>query len=196
MVTAAVVAFVESGCNASDYVGFAAGAIALAEEGSCKVVEKVTFVLSLPFCCFIRKQAAMAAAAGSVALLVASKEGGPVYWTAGPTQAALPVFGVAYSLAAGLRLAKSTLTLTTASGADKTVVSENLCAETPGGSAVSVVVVGAHLDSVEEVWKREEAERGLRKGFCSSDCWFRVRASMTMEAEAPPFSNWRLRVRN
>ena len=132
-VTAAKVFFAGSGCSAADYAGIEAGSIALTMAGDC----------------FVRDKAGNASASLASALLVQSLTSEPVYYTAGPTMAPIPVFSVSDALGVGFRLGNATLSLKTAVGGDKLVYSENLCAETSGGSRDSVVVIGAHLDGVE-----------------------------------------------
>jgi Zn-dependent M28 family amino/carboxypeptidase len=130
-----------SGCEAADFAGFPAGHIALVQRGSCSFQVK----------------AENAAAAGAVGAIVfnqgnsADPERTALY--SGTLSAAyaggIPVVsasydrGVEWAGTAGLALRMHANTF---SGA---ATSYNVLAETQGGDPANVVMVGAHLDSVD-----------------------------------------------
>ena len=127
-----------SGCEATDFAGFPAGAIALLQRGTCSFA--------------IKALNAEAAGAGGVVLFNQGNDGGPddrfgaVNPTlGGPDIVAIPTVGT--SFAAGESLARPGAT------ADLTVdfvqrTSQNVIAELPGANGDNVVMAGAHLDSV------------------------------------------------
>ena len=131
-----------SGCESGDFVGFPAGNIALVQRGTC------TFAI----------KAANAAAAGASAVIVFNEgqagRTAMVGGTLGGVQAhGRPVVGTTFAL--GQTLANGVLNGPTGVTARVRVdrVNEvrqtrNVIAETAGGDADHVVVVGAHLDSV------------------------------------------------
>lgn len=129
-----------SGCEAADFAGFVSGRIALIQRGTCTFAEKV--------------QNASAAGAAAVIIfnegnspdrtgLIGGTLGGPV---------SIPVLDVPFDLGNTFNsLIGSSLELHIASDTiSETRTTENVIAETPGGRADRVVVVGAHLDSVPE----------------------------------------------
>ena len=127
-----------SGCEASDFSGFTSGNIALIQRGTC------TFAL----------KAQNAEAAGAVGVIIFN-EGQPgrqdlFGGTLGGPVVTIPV--VSASFARGNEWANTPglemhLVTDTVSEIRST---RNVIAETPGGRADRVVVVGAHLDSVAE----------------------------------------------
>ncbi|MCP3422820.1 M28 family peptidase [Nocardioides pinisoli] len=131
-----------SGCEAADFAGFPAGAIALMQRGTC------------PF----GTKADNAAAAGAVGSVIFNDGGDAgrvavVNGTLGTPVRTFPVVGA--SLAVGQDLANGIANGSTGSTArlkvDRVVETRttyNVIAETPGGDPEEVVVVGAHLDSV------------------------------------------------
>jgi Zn-dependent M28 family amino/carboxypeptidase len=130
-----------SGCEASDFAGFPAGAIALMQRGTCSFGIK----------------ADNARAAGAVASVIFNDGGdegriGVINGTLGEGDHG-PALGT--SLAVGQDLANGILTGNTGSVVTiridrvaETRTTRNLIAETPGGDPNHVVVIGAHLDSV------------------------------------------------
>lgn len=130
-----------SGCEAADFAGFPAGAIALIQRGSC------TF----------RLKAINAAAAGAVGVVIFN-EGNPgrtgvIFGTLGPPQVAIPVVGTTFALGDNLRNgvlngATGVMARLRTDVIAETRTTRNVLAETPGGDPGRVVVVGAHLDSV------------------------------------------------
>jgi Zn-dependent M28 family amino/carboxypeptidase len=127
-----------SGCEAADFAGFPAGNIALIQRGTC------TFQL----------KAENAAAAGAVGVIVFNQ---------GNTSERMGLFGgtLSANYAGGIPVLLATyprgvewagtpgLVMHMVADALREVVeSFNVLAETPGGLADNVVMVGAHLDSV------------------------------------------------
>ena len=130
-----------SGCEAADFAGFPAGAIALIQRGTC------TF----------RVKAENAAAAGAVGVIIMN-EGNPGRTAALGGTLGAPLFDrsvVGTSFAVGDELRNGVLngpTSTTVRLKTDTIAEErttrNVIAETPTGNPDHVIVVGAHLDSV------------------------------------------------
>jgi Zn-dependent M28 family amino/carboxypeptidase len=133
-----------SGCEAADFAGFPAGAIALMQRGTCS----------------FRIKSDNALAAGASAAIVFNDGGdasriGVIGGTLNPpaTVAALSVLGA--SNAVGNELANGhangptglTVRVRTDTVAE-TRMTRNVIAETPGGDPNNVIVVGAHSDSV------------------------------------------------
>jgi Zn-dependent M28 family amino/carboxypeptidase len=136
----------ESGCSAADFAGFPAGAIALVQRGTC------TF----------RQKAANADAAGALAVVIFNEGNedpnddrfGVIAGTLDPPQMDIPVIGTSFAVgeelynrltngqAVTVRVAVDAETITTATA--------NVIADTPTGREDRTVVVGAHLDSVDE----------------------------------------------
>jgi Zn-dependent M28 family amino/carboxypeptidase len=135
----------ESGCEASDFSGFPAGAIALIQRGTC------------PF----RQKAANAQAAGAAAVVIFNEGNvdpdddriGTVFGTLDPPQMTLPVIGTSFAVGQELyNLIQSGATVNVRVAVAAHVVrseSSNVLADTPTGRADRTVVVGAHLDSVD-----------------------------------------------
>ena len=130
-----------SGCEAADFAGFPAGSIALIQRGTCN----------------FRMKAANAQAAGAVAVVVMNEgqagRTAAVAGTLGEPTMTLPVIGTTFAI--GQDLSNDVLSGPTGSTVrvrvdrvNETRTTENLLAETAGGDPNSVVVVGAHLDSV------------------------------------------------
>ena len=131
-----------SGCEASDFASFPRGAVALLQRGTC----------------FFRVKLANAVAAGASAVVMFN-EGGPgrrdVFTaTLGAPQASVPAlaasFEVGNELRNGVRSGPTGVTVRL----ETDVVAErrrtrNVIAETPAGDADRLVVIGAHLDSVQ-----------------------------------------------
>jgi Zn-dependent M28 family amino/carboxypeptidase len=130
-----------SGCEAADFAGFPAGAIALMQRGTCTFGQKTD----------------NATAAGAVASIIFNDGGdagriGMISGTLGPGTHG-PAVGT--SLAVGQDLANGIPTGNTNSTVtiridrvEETRTTHNVIAETPGGDPGRVVVIGAHLDSV------------------------------------------------
>ena len=135
-----------SGCDAADFAGFPAGAIALVQRGTC------------PF----RQKAANADAAGAVAVVIFNEGNedpnddrfGVIAGTLDPPQMDIPVIGTSFAVGQELynRLTSGqTVSVRVAVDAETiTTATANVIADTPTGREDRTVVVGAHLDSVDE----------------------------------------------
>jgi Zn-dependent M28 family amino/carboxypeptidase len=126
-----------SGCEAADFAGFRRGDVALLQRGTC------------PF----RVKVERAQAAGAVAAIVLN-DGGPgrrelLRGSLGEPGLRIPAFGVSYEAGERLAAARPVVRFT-ADTVSEQAVTRNVIAETPGGRADRVVMIGAHLDSVAE----------------------------------------------
>ncbi|MGW5524100.1 M28 family peptidase [Gordonia sp. NPDC003950] len=121
------------GCEVADFGAATRGSIVVVERGVCAFGDK----------------ADNAKKAGAKALVIVNNEDGPIQGTLGEDAGdPIPVLGVARAQGSQVRQAGS---LTLAVDASTTrVKSWNLMAETHFGSSDSVVMLGAHLDSVPE----------------------------------------------
>nr|WP_285761994.1 M20/M25/M40 family metallo-hydrolase [Nocardiopsis ansamitocini] len=130
-----------SGCAASEFAGFPAGAVAIVKRGTCPFSQKAT----------------NAAEAGAGAVIVFNhgattdpSDTGPINGTV-TDLADIPVLGASPEVGAALVAAGDELELRVRVDAEiVTSNSYNITAETKGGKKDNVVVVGAHLDGVEE----------------------------------------------
>jgi Zn-dependent M28 family amino/carboxypeptidase len=123
------------GCQAADLADRAVqGAVLLVGRGGCTFATK----------------AARAADAGAVALLVANNEPGPLTGGTLGRRSGLPVAGVSREDGARLAARSGTGVTLDVRSRTETRTSRNVIAQTRTGSAEDVVVVGGHLDSVEE----------------------------------------------
>jgi Zn-dependent M28 family amino/carboxypeptidase len=132
----------DSGCEAADFAGFPVGSIALMQRGTCNFG--------------VKADNAIAAGAAGVIIFNEGQDGRTdvIAGTLGAPVRSVPVVGT--SFAVGQELSGGT-----ANGATGRTVrvktdrfsedrdTDNVIAETPGGDPNNVVVVGAHLDSVE-----------------------------------------------
>ena len=119
----------DNGCESSDFSGLEEGEIAIAERGDC----------------FFRVKAQNAQRGGAGALLVTDSEGGEVpAATLGGVGTRIPalIVSAGTGVAAGDRVE---LAVDATSERRRT---ENVIAETGGGSGDRIVMAGAHLDSV------------------------------------------------
>jgi Zn-dependent M28 family amino/carboxypeptidase len=128
-----------SGCEMADFTGFPMGNIALIQRGTC------TFQL----------KAENAAAAGAVGVIIFNQGNTPdreglfggtlsaAYSGGIPVVTAPYARGVEWAGTPGLEMHMVANTLR------QEVATSNVLAETPGGRADNVVMVGAHLDSVD-----------------------------------------------
>jgi Zn-dependent M28 family amino/carboxypeptidase len=129
-----------SGCEASDFTGFPAGAVALIQRGTCTFGEKA--------------QNAATAGASAVIIFNEGQEGrtetlngtlgGPV---------SVPVIGTSFAVGeelATLANAGTTTVHITTSTSSETRTTYNVIADSPKGDTSKTVVVGSHLDSVLE----------------------------------------------
>ncbi|MEJ8280311.1 M28 family peptidase [Pseudonocardia spirodelae] len=120
------------GCDAADYAGMPAGAIAVVERGVCPFGQK----------------SQLAGAAGAAAVLVVNTEDAALPATLDDTPGVVPTASVTRTAGAALRDGQqATLLLDTTIQQQS---SRNVIAETSTGDPDRVVVAGAHLDSVGE----------------------------------------------
>jgi Zn-dependent M28 family amino/carboxypeptidase len=128
---------VTSGCEAADFAGFPAGNIALMQRGTCAFAVKVL----------------NAQAAGASAAIIFNQGNTPerealIVGTLAPSSAAIPVVGA--SFADGAMLAQPGSIARAYVGAVQTISQYNVLAESKQGNPNNVVMLGAHLDSVDE----------------------------------------------
>jgi len=121
------------GCEPGDFAGFPAGTIALISRGACTFAIKAT----------------NAAAAGAVGVIIYNNGPGTINGTLGngftldlPVTSVTQDVGLELSITPGLVMRLKTDTFR------GIATTENVIAETPGGDPDNVVMVGAHLDSV------------------------------------------------
>jgi Zn-dependent M28 family amino/carboxypeptidase len=136
----------ESGCSATDFTDFPEGSIALIQRGTC------TF----------RQKAENAQAAGAVGVVIFNEGNedlsddrlGPINGTLDPPRLEIPVIGTSFAVGEELyRPLQQDQEVIVHLKIDATVVTRpgtNVIADYPGGRTDRSVVVGAHLDSVEE----------------------------------------------
>jgi len=126
-----------SGCDAVDFAGFPAGAVALVQRGTCGFNVKVLN--------------AQAAGAGAVIVMNEGQPGrtGLVGMIGDATGLTIPAVFATFD--AGLNLANtaSSVVKVTVDFLAETRTTSNVIAETAAGDPNNVVVVGAHLDSVK-----------------------------------------------
>ena len=126
-----------SGCEASDFAGFTAGNIALIQRGTCAFANKIR----------------NAGEAGASAIIVFN-EGQPGRTEANPLdigewRAGIPMLYADFAVGNTLATTTAPVRLVV----DATLVlgtNDNVIAETRGGDARNVVMVGGHLDGVPE----------------------------------------------
>ena len=132
-----------SGCEAADFAGFVPGNIALMQRGLCTFGEK----------------ADNAKAAGATGVIVMNEgqealgRAGLLNGTLGEPPRTIPAVGISYALGVDLANGVTSGTTGTTMRLRTDTIAEdrdtfNILAETPGGDPNSVMVVGAHLDSV------------------------------------------------
>jgi Zn-dependent M28 family amino/carboxypeptidase len=126
-----------SGCEAADFSGFVAGNIALVQRGTCPFADK----------------AVNAAAAGASAVIVFNQGNAPdrmglINGTLGDATVDIPVVGATFPTGADLADPVGTVARVQVS-APETRQTFNVIAETKTGRADNVVMLGAHLDSVQ-----------------------------------------------
>ncbi len=127
-----------SGCEAADFAGLPAGAIALIQRGTC------TF----------RQKALNAQAAGAAGAIIFNEgqpgRDGVLNGTLGePGDITIPVIGTSFAIGAELAAAPVPVHMVVDSRIEH-IQSENVIAETARGRGNRVVMAGAHLDSVPE----------------------------------------------
>jgi Zn-dependent M28 family amino/carboxypeptidase len=136
----------ESGCSAEDFADFTAGSIALIQRGTC------------PF----RQKAENAAAAGAVGVVIFNEGNddpsddrlGVINGTLDPPRLDIPVIGTSFAVGEELyALIQAGQEVVVHLKVDASVVTTpgtNVIADTKAGRDDRTIVVGAHLDSVEE----------------------------------------------
>ena len=127
---------VTSGCEAADFAGFPVGNIALVQRGTC------TFAI----------KALNAQAAGASAVVIFNQGNTPtreglIIGTLAPDTATIPVLGASFADGAALAQPGSIATVTMPAPESRPQV--NVIAQTKGGDPDNVVMVCAHLDSVQ-----------------------------------------------
>jgi Zn-dependent M28 family amino/carboxypeptidase len=125
-----------SGCEAADFAGFPAGAIALVQRGTCAFAVK----------------ALNAQAAGAAAVIIFNQGNSPdretlIIGTLAPSTAAIPVIGA--SFADGVALSQAGSTASIALAPPQNITQYNVLAESKEGNPNNVIMAGAHLDSVQ-----------------------------------------------
>ena len=126
-----------SGCETDDFAGFTPGNIAIIQRGSCSFAQKA--------------QNAAAAGAAGVVIFNEGQDGRTAAFlgTLGGPGVTVPVVGAAYDV--GTELAAGGVEVRMFVNADSEIrETSNVLAETRNGRDDNVVVVGAHLDSVNE----------------------------------------------
>jgi Zn-dependent M28 family amino/carboxypeptidase len=132
-VTAAVAKPAELGCTTGDWAGFPAGSIALVSRGTCSFRIKTT----------------NAAAAGASAILIYNNIAGVLNGTLGDGGlATIPSLGLSQELGTSLAATAGLVVRVKTDTGAETLPTRNVIAELPGRNDDNVVVVGAHLDSV------------------------------------------------
>jgi Zn-dependent M28 family amino/carboxypeptidase len=130
-----------SGCEAGDFAGFPAGAIALIQRGTCGFS--------------VKAQNAQNAGASAVVLFNQGDSGpnvgpgdrfGPVNPTLAPLTLNIPVVGTSFAAGEALNVSGATARVRVDT---ETRTDVNVIAELPGDNPNNVVMAGAHLDSVE-----------------------------------------------
>ena len=125
-----------SGCEIEDFEGFPTGYIAVVQRGACSFRQKA-------------ENAEAAGAAGVVVFNQGNDEGRKELFngTLGKGPLNIPVFSVGYDLGVELATAGTILNMT-ADTLATTTMTHNVLAETKGGNADNVIMIGSHLDSV------------------------------------------------
>ena len=127
-----------SGCEQDDFTSFSKGKIALIQRGTCAFSQK----------------AVNAQNAGAVAVLIFNQGNEPTREDAfGGTLSAdanikIPVFSLSYKLGVSLSNTTDAVLNMQVQTVVETKTTYNVVAETPGGRADNVVMLGSHLDSV------------------------------------------------
>jgi Zn-dependent M28 family amino/carboxypeptidase len=129
-----------SGCEDSDFAGFTAGNVALLQRGTCTFGEKVENAKE---------------AGASAALIFNEGQDGRTEVLAGTLggPASLPALGLSFAAGnelAGLVAAGETVVHLTTSTVSETRQTANVLADSGTGNADRKVIVGSHLDSVNE----------------------------------------------
>ncbi|GAA2737002.1 aminopeptidase PaaP [Actinocorallia aurantiaca] len=125
-----------SGCEASDFAGFTAGAVALIQRGTCPFYDKAVN--------------AQAAGASAVIIFNEGQEGRTDVFggTLGAPDVSIPVISTSHAIGADLASPAGTTVRIKTDTTSETKTTWNVIAETKKGSAANVVMSGSHLDSV------------------------------------------------
>jgi aminopeptidase Y len=121
------------GCEATDFAGFPVGNIALISRGACTFAIKATNAFG----------------AGAAGVLIYNNIAGDLNGTLGNTFTLdLPVTSVTQAVGQQLAATPGLILRLATNTFRGMATTSNVLAETPGGNANNVIVVGAHLDSV------------------------------------------------
>jgi Zn-dependent M28 family amino/carboxypeptidase len=125
-----------SGCEAADFAGFPPGNIALIQRGTCTFADK----------------ALNAQAAGATAVIIFNQGNDPtreglIIGTLAPFSVSIPVVGASFADGAALSQPGSQAFIKVDPA--QTITQYNVIAESKDGNPNNVVMVGAHLDSVQ-----------------------------------------------
>ena len=124
-----------TGCNTADFAGFTTGNIALVSRGSCSFATKAT----------------NAQAAGASAAVIYNNAPGPLNGTLGAGFTLnFAVTAVEQTVGQQLAAIPGLVLSVNASTRRGSATTSNIIAETPEGNPNNVVMVGAHLDSVDK----------------------------------------------
>lgn len=135
-----------SGCETADFTGFTSGNVALMQRGTCPFAQKV----------------ANAEAAGAVGAVIFNRDGttdvvaGTLGETAqdgepSPPDIGIPAIGTSNPIGEELATYNSAATVRVVTDVTNTQrTSTNVLADTPGGNPDNTVIIGSHLDSVDE----------------------------------------------
>jgi Zn-dependent M28 family amino/carboxypeptidase len=128
------------GCFAADFAGFPAGNIALIGRGT---------PAGFPGACTFAIKATNALAAGATAVIIYNNAPGPLNGTLGNTFTLnIGVVGVTQDMGAQLAATAGLVMRVKTDTLRGTATTSNILAESRDGNASNVVMVGAHLDSV------------------------------------------------
>ncbi len=123
-----------TGCAAADFAGFPAGNVALISRGTCSFAIKATNAKN----------------AGAGAAVIYNNVAGPLNGTLGEDFALdIPVVGVEQTVGQQLASTAGLVLTVTTSTVRGLATTSNVIAESVEGDANNVVMVGAHLDSVD-----------------------------------------------
>jgi aminopeptidase Y len=132
-VTAPVTVVANLGCDAADFAGFPAGNIALIIRGTCLFAIKATNAYN----------------AGASGVVIYNNEAGSINGTLGNTFTLdIGVTGITQAAGQALAATPSLVMRLKTDTVRGTATTANVLAETTGGNPNNVVMVGAHLDSV------------------------------------------------
>ncbi|MBX2799859.1 MAG: M28 family peptidase [Myxococcales bacterium] len=125
-----------AGCEKVDFTGFPAGAVALVQRGTCAFATKYANAVAAKASAVIFFNEGQKGRTAPLAAQIAAGALGPV-----------PSVGIGYALGEELAMAEGAVVSLQVQGQVLTGADDNVFAETPGDGS-SVVMAGAHLDSV------------------------------------------------